>query len=302
MKSIFIVYEIYDCFTLWEALNWVAFKAIPYGDDDYFGHELFFHNHRMVFPADIGFEPVDEFPPSFIGLGKPPQSRETKEMMEWDEAFMAATDESRALLFATLKKGELKARGVHRANLRAGANKFEWAKEEVDIWDYIPDPYLESPETKFYSDRKKYEVRAEFIPPAIWRSEGVNWEESRANFQEKQFAEITVNRDELFKAFPPPPKITTEIQTIAGYLIPEDGAVYKSNPKKRLGRPPAIDWHAFDVELMKVIMNESKLIKQESLIVLMQEWCLRVWGKSPQRSTVLERVSPFLKAIKSENP
>ena len=124
--------------------------------------------------------------------------------------------------------------------------------------------------------------------------------DSAMNGLNGHFIHIYVLTDQLFNIFSlPEARNTHSVQIIADqYVLLDDRGEDNISPRVNRGRP-AKNWDSFYAEIAIRVHLGTVPDKQEAFISEMQEWCLRNWGESVGRSTILEKVSPIYKKIKN---
>ncbi|MHA1539812.1 MAG: hypothetical protein ACTSXQ_05005 [Alphaproteobacteria bacterium] len=264
MKHILIPHEIVDKFSLYEALEWIVYKGIPtdydlgYTDEDMFGMS------RTVFAErEYGFPQEDCI------------------IREDPEGNQADTEIGYAEIFLALKKGVLPAYGV----LNGKVTIEERLKKPVTRYRTVQDDVEE-----FISEH------SELISPDSWRFEKIDWLDCILRTDTVHYYNIWVNRDDLFKCFPPSEPQYIKVKTRAGFIVLDEENFTpqaSKNTKEKRGRPPKVDWSAFHIEMARRIKDELLPKKQESCIADMQEWCKKHYGSEPARTTVLQKVSPY---------
>ncbi|PZP40154.1 MAG: hypothetical protein DI585_01855 [Pseudomonas fluorescens] len=248
-----------------------------------------------------------------------------KAVIQWEATHDEVTETAKAEIFLALKQGRLKLRGVLARKLSPNAPVNAWKSEDGDMWegDVPPIPEYPYPSPRQSMDaamqsgnidefeclscatdwkmglhmRHRFEARLSDIPAQLWRQEGIDWESCQARTPEGWFEDIVGTSANIFECFPLPSKESLTLEKCAGYLL-ESGKKQDALHLQKRGRPPLIDWHAFDVEVARAISNDGLPSKQEAFISAMQEWCFEKWGTHPKRSTVLQRVSPFYQISK----
>ncbi len=246
-----------------------------------------------------------------------------REKRAWDDTREEAIEPAKAALFLAFKEGRLKAKGELSYVLKKGLDKDAWAKEGEDQWDEFKPPAItedaNSSETsenhleafkKLFSDypgehtkaEERYKSSIQDIEMRSWRMTGVDWENSHIKSPDGFYMCVSVSSESLFSLFPPPKPAPIQLNTSGGLVILDDG---ESSPniitrKSKRGRPPSISWDSFHVEMAKRISNNSLPRKQESCIADIQQWCLQQWGVTPERSTLLEKISPYYRAFKTK--
>ncbi|MFZ2620116.1 MAG: hypothetical protein WAX89_04515 [Alphaproteobacteria bacterium] len=287
-----------------------------------------------VLSPDI-LEKLGGINPSFIEFAAREYQVYQQKQAAWQEKYDDLVETTKSKVFLALKEGRLIAKGRLIRQMKSGVEASSWSSDNENIFDEIweevePQQYnglvshaerdleLEAMQDgdldnyllarqKTIEDygnprRRSFEHGKVIIPASFWRLDGIDWQSCTAKSPSGWFAEIYCFSESVFSCFPLPAIGETTVKSMGGFFAIDETASkfeVETGTTKR-GRPPSIDWHAFDVELFRLIIRKEVPDKQESLIALMQEWSVNKWGIAPKRTAVLERVSPFIK-LKSEN-
>ena len=75
----------------------------------------------------------------------------------------------------------------------------------------------------------------------------------------------------------------------------------QQTPRRTLGRPPAFAWEAFHVEVADLVKSGRTPQKKEAAIQQMMNWFETTQGgKSPSRSAVSEKLTPYYRRFFSD--
>lgn len=196
----------------------------------------------------------------------PAAQERQKKQQEWQEKYDDYMEFIESKIFVALREGKLEATGR-----------------------LIPDGDEESSYTDFGHTK---------IPADYWKLDKIDWQQSASDSSKGHYCHICVNTEQLISLFPAPPaEEPKSVHLIAGqYLLDNDEAERIVAQSKR-GRPSK-NWDAFYVAVMERLMANGLPDKQEAFISEMQDWCVKHWGASPGRSTILEKISPIYKKFK----
>lgn len=296
-----------------EALLWIGHQRYPiimnydeHGDDDRFCDEFIYDYY---IPVDTivteeecqrsGLPPNPETHDTYhsepeqikeilgMGLEQEDVSRLKKELIAsiehhdklniWQEVYEDFIEIYKSKLYIALREGQLQSWG----HICAANNATEEIKEQYcsdDTISFVP------------------------IPKERWRLSNINWENGHLSDDQIEHHLVHINTEELLKLFPSPqPESTNNISMLAGQYVLDDKESNNTLSTRRKGRPDSIKWTAFYVEVALRIKDGPLPHKQESFIQDMRDWCFEKFKHRPARSTLIGKISPYYKALKSDN-
>jgi len=304
-----------ECF-LKEAILWVAFYRFPTSEiipdhvdvrfdndsqeeyapsypDDYLGYISSEECIRVGLPTNPEWDSLteeDNYEPEFLEMMHASSENEEqkqklktqipiawerrKKQQEWQEKYEEYIELIESKIFVALREGKLKATGR-----------------------LIP----AGDEESHYTDFEHTEILADY-----WKLDKIDWEQSASDNAKGHYCHICVKTEQLLSLFPPPPaEEAKSVHMIAGQYLLDDEEAERVVAQSKRGRPSK-NWDGFYVAVMDRLMAGGLPDKQEAFISEMQDWCVKHWGSSPGRSTILEKISPIYKKFKavkkSENP
>lgn len=318
-------------FTLYEALNWVAYRQ--YAASWHFIHgegigenlvDGLFETNRVSYPfiekedykknllkghgLELPKEPKSIFDESFDfeSISKnESQKIWDKERADYDQYQRELSEienyclaPAKSELFLKLRSGEISAYGQVHSKFKSGVSVSKWSDDES--WELV----------LFESDRVYMNDLEDIcngvpingfqkISQNFWDSEGVVWDENFARSRHGWFHWIFVKSEEVFLNFPHPTGKPIAIEERAGFFVYDDNKIegqHIISSKSKRGRPP-FNWPQFHAEVARYILESGGLPKQTALERHMEMWCNDNWGFTPSHGAIHEQISPHYKTI-----
>ena len=180
-------------------------------------------------------------------------------------------------LFLLLKEGKIKAKGFKTGVLKKNMPSYSY---RVSLnFDFVKKDY---PNMKFVN-----------IPKSAWSIDGIDWESFTLKSLLGFYEYVTIDVENLLDFFPEPRSEMVSVKKV-GHVFIKD-----INSDKNKVRGPIYDWRAFFLEMMNKVKVENYDI-QNDLIVDMEAWCKKTWGKAPGLTLLKEKVAPFFKMFKEQ--
>lgn len=245
--------------------------------------EIWFFNHDLSNPSNSFVEQItgksireedqknaiklafaDLYPDMNFEETKKEALRRSEEQNQWNEKYEDYAETIKAKIFLALREGKIAASGRPIPENIEEIGSYNWTD-----FEHIP------------------------IPADYWKLDGIDWEQSASNNKKGHYCHICVNTEQLMSVFPSPnSEQAKSVQIVADQYVLNEGDIIKPIPKGNRGRPSK-DWDSFYNEVISRIYEDKVPDKQEAFISDMQEWCVEHWGKSPGRSTILEKINKF---------
>jgi len=231
----------------------------------YFGHEyLEAISSRQDIPEDYKIKLKGEQLRAF---------ELSEKQAEWDELYEEFIEASEARLFLSLKEGKLKAYGRKLPDISPD-ELVEQKDSSMDDWSWMDYQYEE-------------------IPSNFWRLSDISWSGSSSFSNGGHYIHIYVMTDNLLSLFPPIDKqIAFDVSIVGAQYVVYPSSEHQNTVVGQRGRPE-FDWKSFHVEIARRVKEGELPEKQEACIADMQVWCSQNWGKTPGRSTLLQKITPY---------
>lgn len=191
---------------------------------------------------------------------------------EWRRAFNSYADQFAAEIVLQLRKGKIKS----------------WGKKL---------PFAERPAVLKYLSFKELglaDLQTAEIPPELWVTKSVDWEESSLSDGKRAFIWIHLLSSEVLATFPPRRVLEGQSAGLlpAGAAFTAAPLIPDTVPSTVRGRPP-FPWERFHVEVAKLFRDGKMPTKMEAAIAHFIAWFKSELGEEVSRSSISPKLKPY---------
>jgi hypothetical protein len=307
------------CF-LDEVLYWVAFQRLPYGWGDHEGDD--FRSWAMPgYEVDCSTCRIADDECERVGLPQDPRN-------SFDWAFGVKLDDD---LDTIISRAVEKAEGNDA--IREARDEAIKLRRELDGWIPQYRKAIELPAAKIYVALKERKLSAQGIllpdvdvkkafakessdlssaknveiPRGLWSLEQIFWEKSAARNETEHYCQIFCQTQEVLQIFPLNSLMqgvqVSGVERFGSFFILNDPALaparrpIRRSQNQGRGRPQKYAWDDFHLEVACIFQRNGMPDKKEAAIELLQKWFVDRTGKSPSRSMIGEKLTPYYQRL-----
>jgi hypothetical protein len=210
-------------------------------------------------------------------------ARLSKELKTWYQRYQRAIELPAAKVYVALKEGTLTAKGILLSHIDPDRALAALAKEGHDL----------------------AEAESVEIPKEFWSQREIFWEQSAARNETQHYCQIFCETESVLSLFPL--KTLTQGVEVSGverygsFFILNDTGLAPARPTTRRsregGRPQQYPWDHFHVEVACVVQRNGMPDKKEAAIEYFRKWFMDRTGKSPSRSMIGEKLTPYYREL-----
>lgn len=206
-----------------------------------------------------------------------------KELESWHPQYRRTMELPAAKVYVALKEGTLSAKGILLPHIDPDKALDAMAKEGQDL-----------------ADATSVEIPREF-----WSLREIFWEQSAARNENQHYCQIFCNTESLLSVFPLKNLMqgmkVSGVERFGSFFILNDTAIAPARPTKRRSRnrgaPQKYPWDDFHLEVACIIERRELPEKKEAAIEHLQKWFIDRTGKSPSRTMIGEKLTPYYQRL-----